>query len=178
MLNSNEGPLLITGKTETAIVTAPVSPKLLKTIFDMLKLPGTTLKLAGLAVTVKSAFTVTVITTEWVIPPCVPVTVTEYAPAGVAGVVATFRVAVAMLPPVASATITLVPVKEELLNNATGPLATTGETATPKVTLPSSPFVLFRPIVDVAKDPATKDRDLGLAVTLKSSTFTGTKKEC
>jgi hypothetical protein len=178
LLNSTEGPLPTAGETETATVTAPVSPKLFKAIFDMLDLPGTTLRLARLAVMLKSAFTLTVTTTKWIIPPFVPVTFTEYAPAGVAGVVATFRVAVAMFPPAASATITLVPVKEELLNNATGPLATTGETATPKVTLPARPFVLFRPIVDVPKDPATKDSDLGLAVTLKSSTFTGTKKEC
>jgi hypothetical protein len=178
LVNNTEGPFPTAGKTEKATVTTPVSPKLLKAIVETLNVPGITLKFAGLAETLKSAFTMTATITKWVIPPFVPVTFTEYAPEGVAGVVVTFRVAVAMLPPVASATITLVPVRVELLSIATGPLATAGETTTPDVTLPERPFVLFKPIVEVPKDPATKDSDLGLAVMLKSSTFTGTKKEC
>ena len=73
--------------------------------------------------------------------------------------------------------MTLVPVKEELVNAATGPLATRGETASLNVTLPSKPFRLVRPIDDVPKEPGTKDSDVTLAVILKSTTLTGTKKK-
>jgi hypothetical protein len=60
LLNNTEGPFPTTGKMAAATVTTPVSPKLFNAILDVLNLPGTTLRLAGVAVILKSAFTVTV----------------------------------------------------------------------------------------------------------------------
>src|SRR6266568_4819492 len=98
-------------------------------------------------------------------------------PEAVDVVVATFSVAL-VTPPATTLTITLVPVKVELVKDIEGPLATNGDTEAVMVTLPAKPKTLPTVTEETPEEPAAKDREELLAVILKSTVFTLKRRKC
>lgn len=88
----------------------------------------------------------------------------------------TLRVA-AFVPPAPSFTTTLVPVNVEFVRVAEGPLVTIGAIIAVTFTLPVRP-ILFRVMVEAPEDPVVNDKEIGLAVIMKLSTFTETIAMC
>ncbi len=148
------------GGTDAVSPTVPAKPALLRVMVEVAELPATKLAgLAVLAVTVKSAVTVTDTLAMWDREPLVPVTVTVYVPAAVEVVVEIVRMDVPVPPGVKLMVATL--------SEAARPVAE-GETDAVRPTLASRPRLL-RVMVEVAEPPAMKLLGLaGLAEMVKS----------
>jgi hypothetical protein len=89
----------------------------------------------------------------------------------VAVVELTVRVAVAV-PPEGTVTVTLLPVKLELVKDIDGLFATVGLTVNEMVTFPVKVLILVRVSVVELEEPSGFTKEVGLAVMLKSGTVT------
>lgn len=140
--------------------TIPVNPRLSSVIVESAEPP--TMKLEGRGeetVALKSPVTVIVNVTEWAMSPLVPVTVTLYAPAGVAAVVEKVRVEAPELPADNPTGFTV--------KDTEAPVAEAG-TAAERDTVPVRPLLLSDMVVS-ATLPAMKGGGLvGEALIVKS----------
>jgi hypothetical protein len=150
----NEGvKLVVDGDTVAVRLTLSVRPKLFSVTVDVPDLPATTLGgLGEVTLIAKSPVMVIAKPVEWVKEPLVPVTVTEYEPAGVNAVVDMVKAEVPVLPGVRERPV--------VLNDAERPEAP-GVMADESVTVPVKP-TLATVTADVVGLPATNVPGVGV----------------
>jgi len=85
----------------------------------------------------------------------------------------TVKVAV-FVPPAVSATLTLLPVKLELLSVIVGPLTRLGKIVVERVTTPANELTLVRVRIEVFVEPRGTNSLFGLGTILKSGIVTVT----